>query len=213
VTPLLLAGLMIFDGPPVLPPPCPGRVLWTFDDGPSAISTPRILDVLRRYKIRGTVWFVLGGRLWEPAQVAALRRVVAEGHYVAPHLWSHRSPCDLSRRDVLRELWLTAARIRRLVPVRSRLKWYRPPYGALCHARRVQYQGWRLAMWHVQDLGRSPEYMATRIMRRSERGKETTVLLHHNWRRLESVLALLKARGCLGRGTTDGDKPRGTALP
>ena len=35
----------------------------TFDDGPSTVSTPKILDILDKYNVKAT-FFVLGKKLW-----------------------------------------------------------------------------------------------------------------------------------------------------
>lgn len=58
----------------------------TFDDGPSAISTPIILDVLKKYDIKGT-FFVVGKMVEENPQI--LKRVYDEGHQIGNHSYSH----------------------------------------------------------------------------------------------------------------------------
>src|SRR3989454_6018548 len=64
------------------------RVALTFDDGPDRDWTPRVLDLLAARRARGS-FFLVGERA---AQVPdAVRRMVAEGHEVGSHGWSHRS--------------------------------------------------------------------------------------------------------------------------
>jgi peptidoglycan/xylan/chitin deacetylase (PgdA/CDA1 family) len=60
-------------------------VALTFDDGPSSY-TPGFLDVLRRKRARGT-FFMLGQQVAPNA--ALVRRMLAEGHELADHTWSH----------------------------------------------------------------------------------------------------------------------------
>lgn len=57
----------------------------TFDDGPSP-NTDRILDILNSYGIKAT-FFVVGKT--SAADQARMRRIVAEGHTLAMHSWSH----------------------------------------------------------------------------------------------------------------------------
>lgn len=63
------------------------RLALTFDDGPNADATPRILDVLADHGVPAT-FFLLGRHVerWP----ALVRRVVAEGHLVANHGYAHR---------------------------------------------------------------------------------------------------------------------------
>lgn len=69
----------------------PHRVALTFDDGPDATWTPAILDTLRAHGAVAT-FFVVGRSV--EAHLALLRRIVAEGHEIGNHTFTHP---DLSR--------------------------------------------------------------------------------------------------------------------
>ena len=58
----------------------------TFDDGPSAKNTPRVLDALMETGTRGT-FFVIGNRIKENR--ALVQREHDNGHAVASHNWHH----------------------------------------------------------------------------------------------------------------------------
>lgn len=63
-----------------------GRVCClTFDDGPSA-NTDRVLEVLDRYGVKAT-FFVVGKT--GAADQERMRKIVAGGHTIAMHSWSH----------------------------------------------------------------------------------------------------------------------------
>lgn len=64
----------------------PKRVFLTFDDGPSPTVTPRILDVLDQYQVKGT-FFVLGHRIDEHPEI--VKETVERGHAVGNHSYSH----------------------------------------------------------------------------------------------------------------------------
>ncbi|TWD81296.1 cellulose synthase/poly-beta-1,6-N-acetylglucosamine synthase-like glycosyltransferase [Kribbella amoyensis] len=66
--------------------PKPRTIALTFDDGPDPTWTPRILDLLRRERIRAT-FFVVGTEV--AAQPALTRRIVAEGHQIGVHTFTH----------------------------------------------------------------------------------------------------------------------------
>ena len=63
------------------------RVFLTFDDGPSKTVTPLILDLLKKEIIKAT-FFVLGYNAERNPEI--LKRVYAEGHYIANHGYSHK---------------------------------------------------------------------------------------------------------------------------
>ena len=63
------------------------RCYLTFDDGPSP-NTDRILEVLDRYGAKAT-FFVVGYEARTAAGQERMRRIVAEGHALAMHSWSH----------------------------------------------------------------------------------------------------------------------------
>lgn len=58
----------------------------TFDDGPSKIVTPQILDILKKYNIKAT-FFVLGSMAEKHPEI--LKRIHNEGHQIGNHTYSH----------------------------------------------------------------------------------------------------------------------------
>ena len=58
----------------------------TFDDGPQVQSGNRIMDVFAKYGQRCT-FFLVGDRI--PSRADEVKRMVAEGHEVADHSYSH----------------------------------------------------------------------------------------------------------------------------
>lgn len=59
----------------------------TFDDGPSEVVTPQILDTLKSEKIKAT-FFVLGNRVGYYPEI--VKREFQEGHYIANHGYTHQ---------------------------------------------------------------------------------------------------------------------------
>ncbi|MFK0152539.1 bifunctional polysaccharide deacetylase/glycosyltransferase family 2 protein [Streptomyces sp. NPDC090493] len=66
-------------------------IALTFDDGPDPTWTPRILDVLRRNHVHAT-FFVVGTEVVDHPEL--VRRIVADGHQIGIHTFTHP---DLSR--------------------------------------------------------------------------------------------------------------------
>ena len=101
----------------------PRAVALTFDDGPGA-WTPRLLDALKAYDARAT-FFVLGK--FVAGQEALLRRIVAEGHELGNHTFTHRDPFTLTDDELRGELRRAQTAIEQAAGVRPRFA--RPPYG------------------------------------------------------------------------------------
>ena len=71
-------------------------VALTIDDGPDPVSTPAILDQLRRYSAR-TTFFIITSRL--PGQSALMQRLVRDGHQLGNHFTRDRASIRLSRQE------------------------------------------------------------------------------------------------------------------
>ncbi len=100
------------------------RVVYlTFDDGPSSIYTPRILDTLAAHDVRAT-FFVTGtqiaGKEW------ILRRARDEGHVIANHQWAHVIASSTQFRG-----WVTRNRDTLHAIVGAMPQYFRYPYGAV----------------------------------------------------------------------------------
>ena len=61
-------------------------IALTFDDGPDPTWTPKVLDLLRAQHVRAT-FFVVGAEVAAHPELA--RRIVAEGHQIGVHTFTH----------------------------------------------------------------------------------------------------------------------------
>ena len=84
-------------------------IAMTFDDGPSAKLTPKLLDLLAAHHIKVT-FFLIGENVAENPEIAA--REVREGHEVANHSWSHPNLGKMSDDGVRAQLRRTDDAIR-----------------------------------------------------------------------------------------------------
>ena len=124
VTEPLLLGCTWSEPNYVLNGPRVDRVVaLTFDDGPSPY-TARILDILKRFKARGT-FFVVGENVVE--RPGDLQRILREGHSVANHTFTHVSIAEADAAAV-RQLDRTTAAIREATSFTPCL--FRPPFGS-----------------------------------------------------------------------------------
>lgn len=110
----------ISHGNPHLP-----EIALTFDDGPSAGYTTQVLSVLRKYGVHAT-FFMLGQ--WVQRYPDLARAVLADGHAVENHSWSHPDLTTLSTQAIQQQLANTSNVIKQTLGVAPTL--FRPPYGA-----------------------------------------------------------------------------------
>ena len=101
----------------------PKKVALTFDDGPDATWTPRLLDVLKREHAPAT-FFVTGANAL--GQGALLRRIVAEGSELGNHSTSHADLSHRSEDAITLELKATERLVQAYTGRAMRL--FRPPF-------------------------------------------------------------------------------------
>ncbi|WP_242002286.1 bifunctional polysaccharide deacetylase/glycosyltransferase family 2 protein [Kribbella steppae] len=66
--------------------PAARTIALTFDDGPDPVWTPKVLDLLKAQKVKAT-FFVVGTEVAAHPEIA--RRIVAEGHQIGVHTFTH----------------------------------------------------------------------------------------------------------------------------
>ncbi|KXT78383.1 polysaccharide deacetylase family protein [Streptococcus sp. DD13] len=99
-------------------------IALTFDDGPSAETTPGLLDILKKYQVKAT-FFIVGKHV--AGNEAILKRELAEGHELSNHSWSHPNLLELSTSDAVAEITKTQEAIKGATGYTP--KNFRPPYG------------------------------------------------------------------------------------
>lgn len=101
----------------------PGKISLTFDDGPDPEWTPQVLDILKAKHVHAT-FFVIGGNA--EANPDLIQRILAEGHELGNHTYTHPNLADTPAQAVSIELNATQRLIQALTG-RS-LVLFRPPY-------------------------------------------------------------------------------------
>jgi peptidoglycan-N-acetylglucosamine deacetylase len=163
-------------------PARPGEIALTFDDGPNPNWTPRLLDLLAEHDAHAT-FFMLGSHA--QAEPELVRRMVAAGHGIGNHSWSHPNLARTAAAGVREELARTQKTLEQIIgaPVRC----FRPPYGARRPAvfRIAREMGLEPVLWNAMTSDWS-DSSATRIAARLQakidrlqrRGLAANVVLH-----------------------------------
>lgn len=99
-------------------------VALTFDDGPRADTTPRLLDGLRERGANAT-FFLVGAQLQGNEEL--VRRMAAEGHQVGNHTWNHVLLKGMTTDELEEEIQRTELALQEILNGEG--YWVRPPYG------------------------------------------------------------------------------------
>ncbi len=99
------------------------RVVLSFDDGPDPVWTPRILDILKAEGVKA-VFFVVGSRAAENPEL--VRRILAEGHELGNHSYSHPDLARATEQRTVFELNANQRILEGITGISTLL--FRPPY-------------------------------------------------------------------------------------
>lgn len=125
------------------------QVALTFDDGPDAVVTPQILDILKEHDIKAT-FFILGDRAKRHPET--VQRIAEEGHTIGNHSWSHPNFKELTLEEATKQITDTQEELNDIIGYRPSL--FRPPYGALDADKEKAIQNMDLAVvnWSVDTM-------------------------------------------------------------
>ncbi|ALA44018.1 polysaccharide deacetylase [Paenibacillus peoriae] len=119
-------------------------IALTFDDGPDPEFTPLLLDLLKKYNIKGT-FFVLGRKAEKYPDL--IQRMHNEGHLVGIHNYVHWSNALMSPKRVREQVNKTANVINRIIGEKA--FYYRPPWGVINLFDFFLMKQFRMILWSV----------------------------------------------------------------
>ncbi|MEO7312068.1 MAG: polysaccharide deacetylase family protein [Chitinophagaceae bacterium] len=103
----------------------PKELVLTFDDGPDADYTPRVLDILSKYHVPAA-FFLVG--LQAESNLPLVKRIYREGHEIGNHTFTHPNMAEVSLRRAKMEMRLTRLLIEAITGHSTIM--FRAPYNA-----------------------------------------------------------------------------------
>lgn len=178
-----------------------GQIALTFDDGPHVTRTPRVLQILSDAGIKAT-FFEIGRNASAHPEIA--RRVLAAGHTVGSHTFSHPNLARLAEPHAEMEVESGDASVALALGLKpGELPFFRFPYGANTAPEQsfVQKRGNTTVFWSMDSQDwkiRDPHRLFLNVLSELDRAQHGIILFHDIHEQtvivLPHVLAELRAR-------------------
>jgi len=153
------------------------KIALTFDDGPSNPQTQKVLDTLKKHKVKAT-FFVIGKNINENESI--VKQITADGHSIGSHSFSHHFWIDLWGKKKLEEdIQQSLSAIKDCTG--QEVKLMRPPYGVttpnfayVLKNLNLQSVGWNVRSYDTStsDLNK----ILARVLQQTKNG--SIILLH-----------------------------------
>lgn len=154
-----------------------GSIYLTFDDGPDRQWTPRLLDLLAETAVPAT-FFLIGRQASHYPEL--LRRMIALGHEVGNHTWSHRHPWTMTTRTARREVRDGATALADILGRQPTS--FRPPHGRQrrCMIDEAKATGQTVILWSLSAVDWGPLGSARGIAHRLNTAQAGDIVLMHD---------------------------------
>lgn len=151
-------------------------VCLTFDDGPDDQITPQILNILKRYHVKASFFFV-GNKLDQYPDI--VKRAYQEGHLILSHTWNHQQLNLKERQEIRREVQMTEDKLYELIGERP--AFIRPPFGEI--DGKVTYvikdNGGKVILWSIDTLDWSQKEKSNIVTNVTEHVRPGDIILMH----------------------------------
>ena len=152
-------------------------VALTFDDGPSPVWTPQILDELKKEDVKAT-FFMVGHHVQKYPDIA--RRVAREGHGIGNHGYAHSVILYYTPAEIEEEIKYTEHVIREVTGETTTM--FRPPKAWLRDStkEKIRSMGYAVVLWSLnsKDWAGFPHRHIVRYLAARARGGD--ILLFHD---------------------------------
>ena len=168
-------------------------VALTYDDGPSPPYTNQLLDILDRYQVKAT-FFEMGRNIEKHPEIVPM--IVARGHELANHSYSHTDMMFKPREFLLSEIEKTDKLLQELGVKQDSIS-FRPPFGrrGVVLSYLLSQMQKKQIMWDVNSLDYkntlTAEDIANRVIDNVRSG--SIVLMHDGGGDRSKTLAATQA--------------------
>lgn len=152
------------------------RIALTFDDGPSAAYTGKLLEGLRERGVQAT-FFLIGENIEKEDNALLVRQMAREGHLIGNHTYHHVQLTKIKEEEAIRELEKTNQLIEKITG--NPVEYVRPPYGEL-PGKLSEKISMIPVMWTVDPLDWSVKDTEKIVSKVVTQTKENDMILLHD---------------------------------
>ena len=150
------------------------KIALTFDDGPSAVWTPALLDGLKERGVKAT-FFLIGENADKNPEI--VKRMAEEGHLIGNHTYHHVELIKVSENEARLELADTSAVIVRITGKEP--EYMRPPFGTW--QRKLEQDIQMLpVLWTIDPLDWTTENQDEIVNKGVTEAEENDIILLHD---------------------------------
>jgi peptidoglycan-N-acetylglucosamine deacetylase len=166
------------------------KISLTFDDGPDDSITPRIIEILQQYKVKGNFFFI-GSEAEKHPQV--VKNAYKNGNLVLSHSYHHVDLSVLNKEQQLEEITRAGSALQSLIGKEPAM--IRPPYGETNETlmKNAELKGYSIIIWSIDTLDWS-QMEADNIIRNvtNHLRNGDIILMHSDSEKTETAKALPK---------------------
>lgn len=152
------------------------KIAITFDDGPNAECTPKLLDGLQKRGVKAT-FFLIGQNIEKGSNREIVKRMYEEGHLIGNHTYHHVEITRVSNEKAYEELMMCNELIQSITG--QEVEYMRPPFG-LWQKELEQKIHVLPVMWNVDPLDWATENVDEIVNKVVTRTEENDIILLHD---------------------------------
>jgi len=152
------------------------KIHFTFDDGPNAETTPKILEVLRKYNRKAT-FFCIGNKIEKHPEI--VKQIIKEEHEIGNHSYSHSNFFDFYKTSKVKaEIEKTNQLIKKITGKECTI--FRPPFGLTNPniAKAVKKLNLEVIGWNIRSLDTIKD--KKNVLKRISKAKNGDIILFHD---------------------------------
>jgi peptidoglycan/xylan/chitin deacetylase (PgdA/CDA1 family) len=161
-----------------------GKVLLTFDDGPTVETTEIILAALSQHQIKA-LFFCVGNNIANNHSLA--KEIIDEGHLIGNHTFNHKRLSKISNAKVVEEI----VSFNNLMKEKFNydVKYFRPPYGRFTISTRSipKEKNPKCVMWSLLTQDYRNDFETVKFAVTNYLKKNSIVVLHDSIKSKEII--------------------------
>lgn len=161
-----------------------GKILLTFDDGPTETTTEKILKKLDEHNIKA-LFFCVGKNIQKYHELT--EHLISSGHTIGNHTWHHKRLRDYDRLERYNGLTQFNDQVKR--DFDYEIEYFRPPYGRIFpnQTKKIGEYGMTNVMWTLLTYDYQSNLNKVKLSIKNYL-KENSLIVMHDSKKTENII-------------------------